>query len=41
MNKEWSTSNKLMQEKIKKQATFHEGIEALLKLRETLFNELL
>ncbi|MEG0330511.1 MAG: hypothetical protein RR624_08800 [Longicatena sp.] len=41
LNKEWSEANKLIQIQIKKEATFNEGIATLLKLRETLFNELL
>lgn len=40
MNKEWSELNKTMQTQIKKKATFHDGIETLLKLREQLVDEL-
>ncbi|MDE7365928.1 MAG: phage head-tail adapter protein [Lachnospiraceae bacterium] len=40
MNKEWSELNKTMQTQIKKEATFHEGIETLLELRQQLFAEL-
>ena len=36
MNKEWSELNKTMQTQLKKEATFHEGIDTLLKLREEL-----
>lgn len=38
MNKEWSELNKKMQSQMKK-ATFGDGIETLLFLRETLMNE--
>ena len=41
MNKEWSNTNKVIQTQIKKEITFHEGIAALLQLREILFSELL
>lgn len=41
MNKEWSALNKTVQEKIKKEATFYEGIETLLGLRKQLMNEIL
>lgn len=40
MNKDWSEMNKLVQLKIKKEATFNEGISLLLELRTMLFNEL-
>ncbi len=36
MNKEWSALNKTVQEKIKKEVAFHEGIETLLELRKQL-----
>ena len=36
MNKEWSSLNKTVQEKMKKEATFHEGMETLLELRKQL-----
>ena len=36
MNKEWSEMNKKMQTLIGKEATFAEGIDALIKLREVL-----
>lgn len=36
MNKEWSSLNKTVQEKMKKEATFHEGMETLLELRGQL-----
>lgn len=40
MNKEWSEQNKKMQGLLKK-ATFDEGIQELLELRNTLFAEML
>lgn len=40
MNKEWSELNKIMQMQIKKEVTFHEGIDTLLKLREQLIDVL-
>lgn len=40
MNKEWSELNKKMQTEIKKESTFCIGIEALLKLRKSLFDEI-
>lgn len=40
MNKEWSELNKRVQTEIKKEATFHGGIETLLLLRQELFNEI-
>lgn len=36
MNKEWSELNKTMQTQLKKEATFREGIDTLLALREQL-----
>lgn len=40
MNKEWSEFNKAVQLCLKKEASFTEGIETLLKLREMLMDEL-
>lgn len=40
MNKEWSELNKAVQAQIKKEATFCEGIETLLELRQNLFDEI-
>lgn len=40
MNKEWSELNRTMQTQIKKDASFHEGIETLLKLRQQLVDTL-
>lgn len=40
MNKEWSELNKTMQIQIKKEPTFHDGIETLLGLRQKLIDEL-
>lgn len=40
MNKEWSELNKKMQTEIKKEATFCIGIETLLQLRKSLFDEI-
>lgn len=40
MNKEWSELNKEVQIQLKKEATFSQGIETLLKLRQKLFDEL-
>lgn len=40
MNKEWSELNKAVQICLKKEASFAEGIETLLKLREMLMDEL-
>ena len=37
MNKEWSEKNKKMQTLIGKDATFREGIDVLMELRENLF----
>lgn len=41
MNKEWSELNKKIQTEIKKEATFHGGIETLLLLRQQLFDEII
>ena len=41
MNKEWSELNKTMQEQLKKETTFSEGLDTLLSLRDSLFSELL
>lgn len=41
MNKEWSDLNKTMQQQLKKEATFGQGIETLLCLRQKLMDELL
>ena len=40
MNKEWSEKNKKMQFLIKKEASFKEGIDVLLELRDELFSEI-
>ena len=40
MNREWSDKNKLAQSKLKK-ATFYDGINEFLKLREMLMQEIL
>lgn len=40
MNKEWSELNKRVQDQIKHKATFQEGIDTLLLLREKLFEEI-
>ena len=40
MNKEWSEKNKKMQSLIGKEATFAEGIEVLLDLRNDLFTQI-
>lgn len=40
MNKEWSELNKKMQSEFKKESTFADGIETILKLRQKLVNEL-
>ena len=40
MNKEWSELNKKMQTEIKKESTFCIGIETLLQLRKSLFEEI-
>lgn len=39
MNKEWSLFNKTMQIQLKKEETYKEGIQTLLKLRQELFDE--
>ncbi len=41
MNREWSEQNKAVQLQLKKAATFSQGIETLLALRQTLMDELL
>lgn len=41
MNREWSEQNKAVQLQLKKAATFSQGIETLLALRQVLMNELL
>lgn len=41
MNKEWSELNKEVQIQLKREATFSQGIETLLTLRQKLFSELL
>ena len=40
MNKEWSEKNKKMQTLIGKEATFREGIDVLMELREDLFQQI-
>ena len=40
MNKEWSEKNKKMQSLIGKEASFNEGIDVLLELRDDLFQEI-
>ena len=40
MNKEWSEKNKEMQSLIGKEASFREGIEALISLRDNLFGQI-
>ena len=40
MNKEWSEKNKKMQSLIGKEATFREGIGALIELRDELFGQI-
>lgn len=40
MKKEWSELNRAMQLCLRKRETFSEGIEALLKLRKKIFNEI-
>lgn len=40
MNKEWSLFNKTMQIQLKKEETYKEGIQTLLKLRQELFDEI-
>lgn len=41
MNQEWSEFNKTLQAQLKKAATFQQGIETLLNLRQMLMDELL
>ncbi len=41
MNQEWSEKNKTMQKLLSKKATFSEGIETLLSLREDLWKRLI
>ncbi len=41
MNKEWSTINKEMQTLISEEATYGEGVEVLLSLRDMLMRELI
>ena len=41
MNKEWSEKNKKMQKLIGKEATFHEGIDVLIELRDDLFKQIM
>lgn len=41
MNKEWSEQNKLVAQQLKREVTYQEGIESLLALRTTLFQEIL
>ena len=40
MNKEWSEKNKRMQSLIGKEASFKEGIDVLIELREELFSQI-
>ena len=40
MNKEWSEKNKKMQNLIGKEATFREGIDVLIELRDDLFQQI-
>lgn len=40
MNKEWSEKNKRMQTLIGKEATFREGIDVLIELRDDLFGQI-
>lgn len=40
MNKEWSDLNKTIQTQIKKEITFMDGIQTLLRLRQMLIDEL-
>ena len=40
MNKEWSEKNKKMQSLIGKEATFREGIDVLIELRDDLFGQI-
>ncbi|MBE6867177.1 MAG: phage head-tail adapter protein [Ruminococcus albus] len=41
MNKEWSDLNKAMQQLLKRRDTFNEGIAALFRLRDELYNTML
>lgn len=41
MNKEWSDLNKLMQQQLKKEDSYKDGIATLTKLRNLIFSELL
>ena len=41
MNKEWSELNKTMQQQIKKEGTFSQGIDTLLVLRKILMRQML
>lgn len=41
MNREWSELNKTMQQQIKKQETFDEGIDTLLLLRKKMMEQIL
>ncbi|MGN0485243.1 MAG: phage head-tail adapter protein [Lachnospiraceae bacterium] len=41
MNKEWSEQNKRMQEQLRKEQTFSDGIKTLLELRQKIMNEIL
>ena len=41
MNKEWSELNKCMQEQLRKEQTFSDGIETLLVLRKKMMDEIL
>lgn len=41
MNKEWSQLNKTMQEQLKKESTYQEGIHTLLSLRKSLMEEIM
>ena len=41
MNKEWSGLNKTMQTELKKKDTYEDGIDTLLELRKSLWDELL
>lgn len=41
MNKEWSELNKRMQEQLRKEQTFPDGIEMLIALRGKMIDEML
>lgn len=41
MNKEWSELNRRMQEQLRKEVTFPDGIDTLLELREKMMKEML